>query len=103
MQESENYEEMVRKMDGKFAFILYDESRNFLFIGRDHVGLCPMYWGQNKDGSIYIASELKALEGLCEDFSVFPPGYIYTSTHGLKKWYDPEWEYTIPSPQHLNG
>ena len=89
---------MVRKMDGKFAFILYDESRNFLFIGRDHVGLCPMYWGQNKDGSIYIASELKALEGLCEDFSVFPPGHIYTSSHGLKKWYDPEWEYTIPAP-----
>jgi asparagine synthase (glutamine-hydrolysing) len=83
-------------MDGKFAFVLYDESKDLLFIGRDHVGLCPMYWGQNKDGSIYIASELKALEGLCEDYSVFPPGHLYTSTHGLKKWYDPEWEYIVP-------
>jgi asparagine synthase (glutamine-hydrolysing) len=55
-------------MDGKFAFILYDESKDFLFIGRDHVGLCPMYWGHNADGTIYVASELKALEGLCENY-----------------------------------
>ena len=45
MKEGETYEDLARKMDGKFAFILYDESKNFLFVGRDHVGLCPMYWG----------------------------------------------------------
>lgn len=74
---------LVQKMDGKFAFILYDEKKKFLFIARDHMGLCPLYWGKNKDGSIYVASELKAIEGLCEDYSYFPPGYCYSTTQGL--------------------
>jgi asparagine synthase (glutamine-hydrolysing) len=83
-------------MDGKFAFMLYDETKDFLFIGRDHMGLCPLYWGKNKDGSIYAASELKGIEGLCENYQPFPPGFIYTSTQGLQRWYDPSWQYVIP-------
>lgn len=87
---------LTQKMDGKFAFILYDEKKKFLFIGRDHMGLCPLYWGHNKDGSIYVSSEMKALESLCEDYTIFPPGHCYSTTTGLQKWYDPDWQYIIP-------
>jgi asparagine synthase (glutamine-hydrolysing) len=69
-------------MDGKFSFILYDEKEDFLMIGRDPIGLCPLYWGQGPSGTIFIASELKAIESLCE-YTIFPPGHFYTSTHGL--------------------
>ena len=93
---------LVRKMDGKFAFILYDERKKFLIIGRDHMGLCPLYWGHNKDGSIYISSELKAIEGLCEDYTYFPPGHCYSTTGGLQKWYDPDWQYEIPKHQNMD-
>jgi asparagine synthase (glutamine-hydrolysing) len=71
---------LTQKMDGKFAFILYDEKEKYLFIGRDHMGLCPLYWGHNKDGSLYISSELKAIESICEEYTFFPPGYCYSTT-----------------------
>ena len=51
--------------------------------GRDHMGLCPLYWGKNKDGSMMFSSELKAIEGLCESFDIFPPGHVFTSETGL--------------------
>ena len=74
---------MVELMDGKFAFLLYDEKSKFLMVGRDHMGLCPLYWGKNKDGSLLFASEMKALEGLCDNYDVFPPGHVFTSDQGL--------------------
>lgn len=52
-------------------------------VGRDHMGLCPLYWGKNKDGSLLFASEMKALEGLCDNYDVFPPGHVFTSDQGL--------------------
>jgi asparagine synthase (glutamine-hydrolysing) len=55
-------------MDGKFAFVLYDEANKFLMIGRDPIGLCPLYWGKGLDGEIMVSSELKSLEGLCDNY-----------------------------------
>ncbi len=52
-------------------------------IGRDPIGLCPLYWGKDSEGCIMVSSELKSLEGLCEDYHIFPPGFVYTNTNGL--------------------
>lgn len=68
-----------------------------LVIGRDHMGLNPLYWGFNKDKSIMVSSELKALEGVCERFEIFPPGHCYSNKTGLQKWYDRSWQTVIPT------
>ena len=65
-------------------------------IGRDPMGLCPLYWGQSQDGTIHLASELKALEGLCDNYEPFPPGHVYSSAHGLERWYEPKWLTELP-------
>ena len=52
-------------------------------VGRDHMGLCPLYWGKNKDGSLLFASEMKTLEGLCDNYDVFPLGHVFTSDQRL--------------------
>ena len=78
-------------MDGKFAFVLYDETTKFLMIGRDQIGLCPLYWGKGADGEIMISSELKSLEGICDNYQIFPPGHVYTNDLGLERWYNSQW------------
>jgi len=43
-------------------------------------------------GSVWIASEMKALHEDCPKFELFPPGHLYSSAHGgLRRWYNPEW------------
>lgn len=96
---TKSYKEIVDHLDGKFSLILFDEKNQFSMIARDPIGLCPLYWGRNQDGTIYAASELKALEGLCTDYQIFPPGHVWTSTQGLQRWYEPSWLTEIPSQQ----
>ena len=53
------------ELNGIFAVALYDEERDEYLIARDHMGIIPLYVGKDKDGVMYVASELKALEGEC--------------------------------------
>jgi len=77
---------------GMFAFVLYDERTDSYIAARDHVGIIPLYIGYGEDGSVWFASELKALEKHCVTYECFPPGQIYSSRTGeFRKWYNPEW------------
>ena len=80
-------------LNGIFAFALYDEENNSYFIARDHIGIIPLYMGWDKSGNFYVASELKALEGVCSSIQEFLPGHYIYSKEGteLKKWYKREW------------
>ena len=40
------------------------------------MGIIPLYIGWDKNGTFYVASELKALEGVCNKIEVFPPGHF---------------------------
>ena len=40
---------------------------------RDPIGICPLYWGRGGDGSMWFASEMKALQHRCVEFDIFPP------------------------------
>ncbi len=51
----------VDKLQGMFAFIIYDETNNSYLIARDHIGIIPLYTGYDADGNFYVASEMKAL------------------------------------------
>ncbi|HTB90536.1 MAG TPA: hypothetical protein VK743_21390, partial [Steroidobacteraceae bacterium] len=53
-------EDCVERLGGMFAFAIYDEKRNTLFMARDRAGEKPLYWAEHR-GGIVFASELKAL------------------------------------------
>lgn len=57
--------DFLEELNGIFAFALYDKEKDVFLIGRDHIGIIPLYQGWDRDGAYYIASELKALEGFC--------------------------------------
>ena len=70
---------MLEQLNGIFAFALYDEERDAFLIARDPIGVIPLYIGYDSDGTVYVASELKALEGQCERYEPFLPGHYLWS------------------------
>ena len=79
-------------MNGIFGFAIYDSEKDEYFVARDHMGIIPLYMGWDKNGTFYVASELKALEGTCTKIELFPPGhYLYSSDGELKRWYKRDW------------
>ena len=83
---------MLEQLNGIFAFALYDEERDTFLIARDPIGVIPLYIGYDSDGTIYVASELKALEGQCERYEPFLPGhYLWSGDPSLKRYYRRDW------------
>ena len=79
-------------LNGIFAFILYDEEKDCFLIARDHIGIIPLYIGEDEKGTKYIASEIKALEGVCNKIDQFLPGhYMFSNDGKMTKWYNREW------------
>ena len=82
----------LEDLSGIFAFALYDEEQDAFLIARDQIGVIPLYIGYDSDGKVYVASELKALEGQCERYEPFLPGHYYWSKEpGMKRWYQRDW------------
>ncbi len=83
----------IEDLNGIFAFVLYDKEANTYFIARDHLGIVPLYIGWDINGNFYVASELKALEGVCNRFQEFLPGHYIFSKDGqeMQKWYKRDW------------
>ncbi len=85
--------DLFEDLNGIFAFALYDVENDICLIGRDHMGIIPLYMGYDDHGQFYVASELKALEGVCPNVQEFLPGYYMCSVEGneLKRWYKRDW------------
>lgn len=82
----------LEKLNGIFAFALYDSEKDEFLIARDPIGVIPLYIGYDSDGKVYCASELKALEGFCERYEPFLPGHCYYSKDGkMARWYVRDW------------
>ena len=82
----------LEELSGIFAFALYDEEQDAFLVARDQIGVIPLYIGFDSDGKVYVASELKALEGQCERYEPFLPGHYYWSKEpGMKRWYQRDW------------
>ncbi|WP_294910371.1 asparagine synthase B [Tatumella sp. UBA2305] len=79
-------------LQGMFAFILYDKEKNSWLIGRDHIGIIPLYIGYDEHGNLFAASEMKALVPVCRTISEFPPGSYMSSTDGeIHQYYQRDW------------
>ncbi len=84
--------DFIDEMNGIFGFALYDATKDEYFIARDHMGIIPLYMGWDGNGTFYVGSELKALEGVCTKIELFPPGHYLSSKDGvLTKWYSRDW------------
>ena len=84
--------DFVDDLNGIFAFAIYDSTKDSYFIARDHMGIIPLYMGWDKDGTFYVASELKALEGVCAKIELFPPGhYWHSGDEAPTQWYKRNW------------
>ena len=91
---------LFEQLNGIFAFCLYDEERDEYLVGRDPIGVIPLYIGHDAEGRVYVASELKALEGICEAYEPFLPGHYYTSrTRRQVRWYTRPWMSQLPDGQ----
>jgi asparagine synthase (glutamine-hydrolysing) len=80
------------RLNGIFAFALWDAGRRRVIIARDPVGVCPLYWGHDREGRLCVASEMKSLVGVCADVAPFPPGHVYDSETGKAvSYWTPAW------------
>ena len=85
--------EFVDKLQGMFAFIVYNEKDNSYLVARDHIGIIPLYTGYDSEGNFYVASEMKALMPICKTVEEFPPGHILDSRVGkLQRYYKRNWQ-----------
>jgi asparagine synthase (glutamine-hydrolysing) len=80
------------RLNGIYAFALWDEAAKRLLVARDPLGVCPLYWGHDAEGRLWVASEMKAIAGVCDDVAAFPPGHVYDSAAG-----------TAPQPFHARA
>lgn len=84
--------DFLDELNGIFGFALYDVEKDAYLIAIDHMGIIPLYMGWDQNGTFYVASELKALEGTCTRIELFPPGhYLYSEDGELKQWYTRDW------------
>jgi len=104
--------DFLEDLNGIFAFILFDETTEEYLIARDPIGVIPLYIGFDADGTVYVSSELKGLEGFCDRYEPFPPG-CYLAGHAgeaigekpaYKRWYSRDWmEYDAVEGTEVDG
>ncbi|WP_206859583.1 asparagine synthase B [Lysobacter changpingensis] len=91
-RQREDVGEWLGELNGIFAFALWDRARGRVLIARDPIGVCPLYWGHDRDGRLCVASEMKALADTCADVAQFPPGHYYDSERGEPvRYYQRPW------------
>lgn len=82
----------LNRLNGIFAFALWDKAKGRAIIARDPIGVVPLYWGHDAQGRLRVASEMKALADDCADVAQFPPGHWYDSATGeLTQYYQRPW------------
>ncbi|TKS53722.1 asparagine synthase B [Luteimonas yindakuii] len=85
-------EVFLERLNGIFAFALWDRAAGQVLIARDPIGVVPLYWGHDREGRLRVASEMKALAESCADVAQFPPGHWYDSATGaLTRYYRTGW------------
>ena len=84
--------EGIARLNGIYAFALWDAAQGRFLIARDPMGVCPLYWGHDADGRLWAASEMKALARHCADVAPFPPGHVFDSAVGeLVAFHEKPW------------
>ena len=84
--------DFLNRLNGIYAFVLWDSESEHYLIARDPIGVMPLYYGRDENGMLWVASELKAIEPQCVQVQAFPPGHSLDSNDGeIRRWYQPSW------------
>jgi len=88
--------DFLDRLNGIFAFALYDARDKTWLVGRDHIGIIPLYQGRDEHGNLYVASEMKALTPVVKQLWEFPPGSYQQGGGGKPapdpvKYYQRDW------------
>lgn len=83
----------VQRLRGMFAFAILDQRTNTYLVARDHMGILSLYYGRDANGSLYVASEMKALIGVCEQIEILPPGHYLSGDSSVPvRYYERDWQ-----------
>lgn len=69
--------DMFKMLDAEYALIIYDGEAEEYIAARDPIGIRPLYYGYDENGTIIFASEAKNLIKLVKRVMPFPPGHYY--------------------------
>ena len=89
----------VQHLHGMFAFVLYNPENGSWLIGRDPIGIIPLYLGHDARGRLWVASEMKALAEVCVDVQEFPAGHTWSSgAPSPERYFERDWMHwdTLP-------
>ncbi|XP_042061767.1 stem-specific protein TSJT1-like [Salvia splendens] len=83
-------DQVVRDIQGKFAFVLFDTASNNAFVASDADGSVPFFWGTDADGHLVLSTDGEVVKQGCgKTFAPFPKGCFYTSSGGLRSYEHP--------------
>ncbi|XWS09961.1 hypothetical protein CRYUN_Cryun39dG0034900 [Craigia yunnanensis] len=83
-------DQVVKDLDGSFAFVIYDSKTGTVFAALGSDGGVKLYWGIAADGSVVISDDLEVIkEGCAKSFAPFPTGFMFHSEGGLMSFEHP--------------
>ncbi|KAK6913996.1 protein of unknown function DUF3700, partial [Dillenia turbinata] len=83
-------DQVVRDIQGKFVFILYDGSSKTTFLAADADGSVPFFWGTDCEGHLVLSDDAEiAKKGCDKSFAPFPKGCFFTTSGGLRSYEHP--------------
>ncbi|XP_045801394.1 stem-specific protein TSJT1-like [Trifolium pratense] len=83
-------DQVVKELDGSFAFVVYDSKNGGVFAALGSDGGVKLYWGIAADGSVVISDDLDVIkEGCAKSFAPFPAGCMFHSEGGLMSFEHP--------------
>jgi len=83
-------DQVVKDLDGSFAFVVYDSKDGTVFAALGSDGGLKLYWGIAADGSVVISDDLEVIKtGCAKSYAPFPTGCMFHSEGGLMNFEHP--------------
>ncbi|KAJ9568020.1 hypothetical protein OSB04_003986 [Centaurea solstitialis] len=83
-------DQVVKDLEGSFAFVVYDSKSGTVFTALGSDGGVKLYWGIAADGSVVISDDLEVIKAGCaKSFAPFPKGCMFHSEGGLMSFEHP--------------
>ncbi|CAN7018713.1 hypothetical protein IGI04_022187 [Brassica rapa subsp. trilocularis] len=84
-------DQVLRGLEGSFAFVVYDAQTSSVFAALGSDGAESLYWGIAADGSVVMSDDLKVIkQGCAKSFAPFPTGCMFHSESGLMSFEHPK-------------
>ncbi|CBI20337.3 hypothetical protein VitviT2T_029587 [Vitis vinifera] len=83
-------DQVVKDLEGSFAFVVYDSKAGTVFTALGSDGGVKLFWGVAADGSVVISDDLGVIKAGCaKSFAPFPTGCMFHSDGGLMSFEHP--------------